>query len=161
MKQLCRRIQPLPPKVDQLFQRHYQSHSQPPFQELKDTFVAITQQFDCVFFVLDALDECTVNQRADICEFFIMLVEHSITTSRGLVKLFLASRKELDIERAFLQKSFPIIEVEATKVNRDIRLYVEAQIEKRLQDGSLALNNIALKDKIIAALTMKADGMYV
>lgn len=160
MKQLCRRMKPLPPRLEQLYKQHWESHSQPQFQELQDIFLAITQQLSSVFFVLDALDECTLDQRADICEFFTRTVE-LCTTSNGLVKLFIASRKELDIERAFRRKSFPIIEVEAKKVNRDITLYVEAQIEKRLQDGSLALNNIALKDKIIAALTTDAGGMYV
>ena len=73
----------------------------------------------------------------------------------------MASRKELDIERAFLQKSFPKIEIEAKKVDIDIQLYVKAQIEQRLNDGSLSLNNIILKEKILTALTTHAGGMYV
>ena len=126
-------------------------------------FLTILQQFNSVFFILDALDECTLDQRADLCEFFARMVEFSTgtTTGYGFVKLFVASRKELDIERAFLQKSFPTIEVEAKKVGSDIELYVTAQIEQRLHDGSLTLNNIMLKDKILTALTTHAGGMYV
>ena len=88
-------------------------------------------------------------------------MELSTGTGHGQVKLFVASRKELDIERAFLRKSFPTIEVEATKVDGDIELYVKAQIEQRLHDGSLTLNNIKLKDKILTALTVNPGGMYV
>lgn len=113
------------------------------------------QQFRGVFFVLDALDECTLDQRAELCNFFAETVELASGTSGGAIKLFVASRKELDIERAFLRKSFPAIEVEAAKVDSDIQLYVKAQIEQRLH-----LDNTALKNKILTALTTKAGGMY-
>ena len=151
----------LPSKLNKAYEQHYKNHSQPGFQELQAIFLAITQEFNSVFFVLDALDECTLDQRADLCEFFAGIVEVGFSTGSGPVKLFVASRRELDIERAFLRKSFPKIEIEATKVNSDIELYVKAQVEQRLQDGSLTLNNILLKDKILTALTSNAGGMYV
>ena len=151
--------------LSKAYEQHYQNHSQPLFQELKDIFLAIIQQFQSVFFVLDALDECTLDQRVDLCQFFTEVIELSTATATattyGLVKLFVASRKALDIERPFLRKSFPTIEVEATKVDSDIKLYVKAQIEQRLDDGSLILNNIMLKDKILTTLTSNAGGMYV
>ena len=159
IKQLCRRMSPFPPELNKAYERHYQCHSQPHFQELQDIFLATVQQFDSVFLVLDALDECTLDQWKELCEFFARIVELSNGTHH--VKLFVASRKELDIERAFLRKSFPTIEVEARKVDSDIELYVQAQIEKLLQDGSLTLNNIMLKEKILTALTTNAGGMYV
>lgn len=153
-------MKPLPRQLDELYQAHYESHSQPSLQELQGVFLAIVQQFNCVFLVLDALDECTLDQRAQLCQFFAGIVDLS-DMGHGLVKLFVASRKELDIERAFIRKSFPTMEVEAKKVDCDIELYVKAQIEQRLQDGSLTLNNVLLKDKIFTALTTNAGGMYV
>ena len=158
IKQLCRRLRPLPPKLNAVYEKHYQNHSQPGFKELQDIFLAIVQQFQSVFLVLDALDECAEAQRTDICEFFVGILKFN---HGGVVKLFVASRKEPDIERAFLRKSFPTIEVEAKKVNRDIELYVTAQIEQLLDNGSLTLNNTMLKDKILTALTTNAGGMYV
>ena len=163
----------LPTQLHSVYEHHYKNDSQPGFQELKGIFLAIVQQFNCVFFVLDALDECTLDQRKDLCEFFAgtvklstcaghdSLVAGSEPQKEGLVKLFVASRKESDIEGAFLQQSFPKIEVEAMKVDRDIELYVTAQIQQRLDDGSLTLNNLMLKDKILTALTKNAGGMYV
>ena len=161
MKQLCRRMRQLPSQLHKVYKQHYQNDSQPGFQELKDIFLATIQQFDSVFLVLDALDECTETQRADLCQFFAGIIEHSACTGHGLVKFFVASRKEPDIERAFLRKAFPTIEVEAKKVDSDIKLYVTAQIEQRLDDGSLTLTNIMLKDKILTTLTSNAGGMYV
>ena len=154
-------MKPLPTKLEQVYECHYANHTQPGFKELQDIFLLIVQQLDSAFFVLDALDECTLDQRTDLCKFFKELVERSSTgTSNGIIKLFVASRKAPDIERAFQHKSFPSIEVEAEKVDSDIELYVKAQIDQRLDDGSLTLSNLRLKDKILTALTTKAGGMY-
>ena len=161
IKQLCRRIRPLPSRLNAVFEKHYQNHSEPGFKELQDLFLEIIQLFQGVFLVLDALDECAEAHRTDICEFFGGILKLNHGSNHGPVKLFVASRKEPDIERAFLRKSFPTIEVEAKKVNRDIELYVTAQIEKLLDDGSLTLNDIVLKDKILTTLTANAGGMYV
>ena len=151
----------MPPELYKSYEQHYKNHSQPGFQELQDVFLASVQQFDSVFFIVDALDECTLDQRADLCQFLTGTVELTSGTSYGIIKSFVASRKELDIERAFLCKSFPTIKVEAGKMDSDIELYVTAQIEQRLLDGSLILNDMMLKDKILTALTTNASGMYV
>lgn len=159
-------MQCLPPSLQQLYEKHYRGDSQPRYEELKVTFLAITQQFESIFLVLDALDECTPSQRAELCEFFSEIVELSVistpttATNNGNVKLFVTSRKEPDIERVFMRKSFPKIEIQAEKIDHDIKVYVQAQIEQRLDDGRLDLGNMALKDKIFDALTTKAGGMY-
>lgn len=157
LKQLCRTMESFPSKLQEVYERHYRNDSQPKYDELRLVFLAVIQQFGRIFFVLDALDECALDQRKDLCEFILSLAN----TSQGIVKPFVTSRKESDIERAFRQRSVPTIEVEAAKVDRDIEVYVKAQIELRLQDHSLKLRNIALKDKLVGALTTKAGGMYV
>ena len=120
------------------------------------------RQFGCVFLVLDALDECTPDQRRDLAK-FILSIASSTSASPGqeVVKFFVTSRKEVDIEQAFQQKFIPTIEVETAMVDSDIKIYVGAQLELRLQDGSLNLRNMSLKDKIFSTLTTKAGGMYV
>ena len=93
--------------------------------------------------------------------FFLSITNTSTGTSQGIVKLFITSRKEPDIERAFQQNSIPTIEVKAANVDSDIEVYVKAQIELRLQNCSLELRDMALKNKILSVLTTKAGGMYV
>lgn len=149
----------LPQKLHQAYQQHFKNHSQPGFHELQDIFLNTIQEFHCVFFVVDALDECT--HRAEICQFLARMIDLCPDKGRGFIKVFVASRKELDIERSFQQNSFPEIEVETAKVNHDIRLYVTAEIDERLHNGSLILNDVKLKNKILAALTTNAGGMYV
>ena len=148
---------PLPPGLQEVYEHHYKSDSQPKYDELRNIFLAIIKQLDCMFFVVDALDECTLDERKNFCKFLLSITD----TSTGIVKLFVTSRKESDIERAFQQKAIQKIEIEAAKVDSDIEAYVRAQIELRLQDGSLSIRNMALKDKILSALTKKASGMYV
>ena len=162
LKQLCRTMQHIPPELQKVYKHCYDNDSQPKYDELKSAFLAIIRQFGCVFFVLDALDECTLVQRKDLTKFILSIADTTSTsTGQEIVKFLVTSRKELDIEQSFQQKLIPTIEVETTKVNNDIKIYVGAQIELRLQDGRLSLRNMALKDKIFSALTTKAGGMYV
>ena len=154
-------MEPLPCEVVQLYTKHYAIHSQPSLNEFQHLFLAIAQRLDSVFFVLDGLDECALDQRAVLCKFFAEIVGCRTGKSHGAIKLFVTSRKELDIEREFQRKSFPMIEVEAARLDSNIRLYVEAQIQQHLDDGSLILNDPMLKNKIITTLTTKAGGMYV
>ena len=160
LKQLCRTMQSIPLELQEVYDRNYRKDSQPTCDELRVAFLAITQQFGRIFFVLDALDECPLDQRKDLCEFILSVARiNNPTSSQGIVKLFVTSRRESDIEGAF--QSIPTIEIEAAKVNSDIEVYVKAQIELRLQNRSLKINNMALKNTILDALTTKAGGMFV
>ena len=151
-----------PYELQEAYEQHYRNYSQPKFDDLKKIFLAIIQEFGCVFFVVDALDECTLHERKDLIEFLLSITGIvSTSASYGTVKLFVTSRKAPDIEQAFQQNPVPTIEIEATKVNSDIELYVKAQIELRVQNGRLNIQNMSLKDEILSALTMKAGGMYV
>ena len=177
IKQLCRRMTYLPHRVQEAYERHYRDHSQPSYKELQSIFLTIAQQFDRVFLVIDALDECTPSQRAKLCEFFSGIIELSVSdvggatsrasksaeptgTDQGIVKLFLTSRNDLNIERVFLKEVFVSIQIEPAKVDCDIAVYVNVQIEKLLHEHRLTLRDKALKDKILTTLTTKANGMY-
>ena len=180
IKQLCRRMQYLPPKLEEVYNKHFRNHSQPNSEELQSIFLAIAKHFNSIFLVLDALDECTPELRAELCDFFSKVIELSVApntalgaqasdaentqptrTRLGSIKLFVTSRKEPDIERVFRQRSFPKVEIEAEKVDRDIAIYVKAQMEQRIQDERLIIRKMVLKDKILTELTTKARGMCV
>lgn len=147
----------LPRELYDVYDQHYKSVTQPRYNELRNIFLTIVQQLGCVFFVVDALDECTPGERKDLCRFLLSIT--NTRTGQGTVKLFVTSRNESDIKQALRQKDILIIEIEATKVDNDIEIYTKAQIELRLQDRSLVIQDMALKDKILSALTTKAGGM--
>lgn len=104
--------------------------------------------------VLDALDECDVKKRPEFLQFLRKTI-----TSGGTLKLFVASRKEEDIQRAF--SDVATIQIEATKVNKDIESYVKSELNRRVSDGSLRMRDPNLKEEIFNALVSKAEGMYV
>ena len=163
LKQLCRTMQSLPSELQEVYMQRDKNDSQPNYEELRVVLLAVMQHFSRVYFVLDALDECTLDQRQDLCKFLLSMVNttSASTTNEGVVKLFVTSRKESDIEAAFQQQSIPTIEIAATNVDSDIEVYVKAQIELRLQNQSLRLRDMTLKNKILSVLTSKAGGMYV
>ena len=170
----------LPPAIEKIYELHNKNNSQPKYAELVDTFSAIIQQFDSVFLILDALDECSPDQRQVLCEFALDLTKpnvmptasqaigttltnpsHRTTKSRGILKLFITSRQRYNLKPAFLKNSIQKIKVGGAKVDKDIEDYIKAQIQERLQGGDLVLENMALKETILAVLTAKAGGMYV
>ena len=166
----------MPPRVHEVYNKHDPNHSQPNLKELQSVLLGIAKHFNTIYLVLDALDECTLEQKTELCEFFSNIVELSTAhqaesdvgniqpsgTSPGIVKLFVTSRREPDvIERVFRQRSFPKVEIEAKRVDCDIAIYVKAEIEQRIQDERLILRDMALKDRIFTTLTTKSGGMYV
>ena len=169
LKQLCRTMESLPSELQEVYKRHDKNVSQPNYDELRTVLLVVMRHFGQVFFVLDALDECTFDQRQEVCDFLLNMANttsastttSASSTNQGAVKLFVTSRKESDIERAFQRKSIPTIEINATDVDSDIEVYVKAQIELRLEDQSLRLRDMGLKNKILSVLTSKAGGMYV
>ena len=163
LKQLCRTMESLPSELQEVYMRHDKNVSQPNYDELRTVLLVVMRHFGHVFFVLDALDECPLDQRQELCEFLLNMANTTSASSanQGVMKLFVTSRKESDIERAFQRKSIPTIEIAATNVDSDIGVYVKAQIELRLENQSLRLRDMGLKNKILSVLTSKADGMYV
>ena len=158
----------LPTELLKLYARHFRNDSEPSLEELRALFIVVSQHFDRIFLTIDALDECSISQRQELCDF----LKHIVNAPKpakigsppkaegsGTIKLFVTSRKEADIARAFGEAGFPRIEIEARKVDKDIEVYARAQIDQRLRDGRLVLQDIELKDKILDALIGKSGGM--
>lgn len=146
----------LPVELEAFYDTHYFNASKPGCDELQGALVHVLKYFKNVVLVLDALDEYT-HQRQELLEVLGKIVSPA-TSDRGNVKLFVTSRKERNIEFAF--KTFPKIEIEAKKVDEDIKSYVTAQLAKHRQNGTLKIDD-ALERRILTALTSQAGGMYV
>lgn len=141
-------------ELEAFYDNHYLNASKPGCKELQGALIHVLKYFETVFLVLDALDECR-DQRKELLEVLSKIVSPA-TTDRGNVKLFITSRKERDIE--FALKTFPRIEIEAKKVDKDIELYVTSQLQKHRRDGTLIVDD-SLERRISAALTSQAGGM--
>lgn len=151
MKQLLRSTDEVLPELDTIFQ----NDRKPGYGELQLVLLKLFQRFENVFLVLDALDECSVDQRAEILDVLRGLVSPG-SSHRGNVKLFVTSREESDIKRGL--KHFPMIQIEAKKVDKDIESYVVSQMDDYLTNGNLSID-ATLQDKIRTTLVSKAGGM--
>lgn len=153
IKQIARTKEDLPAELEKLFDHHNRNAGKSSYTELCQLFLAISKHFDRVFVVLDALDESDSSRRPELILFLCDIAK----STEGNVKLFITSRKEPDIERSF--SDVPTIQIEATKVAEDIELYVEAELERRLKEGTLKMRDLSLKDDILQALLGRAGGM--
>lgn len=156
IKQLCYKKAVLPDRIIQLF-RDYSGQAKPRTEDLfKDMFQSITEEYDTVYIVIDALDECprktkdTLGQRGRIIDFIIDSVR-----SNPRVKFLVASRYENDIRRAF-QNFDRTVELEAKYVRADIKKYVKYVVNKEPDLRKLGKN---MKEKIIQTLTTANNAM--
>lgn len=110
-----------------------------------------------VYIVIDALDECPEQNRPR----FIATIT-AIISSFPCAKIFITSRREGDIERAFSESSTPTIQMQAESITADVQTYVHAEV-KKLRKGyhgkKLFLRSNALEEKIVRTLTQEANGM--
>jgi hypothetical protein len=151
VKQLCRKKDRIPAG----FLKTKQDALPPSQLGDRESFITAAGQFEETFLVVDALDECDNVVRHGMLKFLREIVD-----SRLLVKVFVTSRREGDIENEFKRLNRPTILVEARSVATDIEKYVTDEV-RRLHGQRLYVKSHELELNIIRTLTGKADGMYV
>lgn len=155
LKQLCRRKDPLPRG---LLQTKNDALS-PSLVGTQERFVLLVEDLSHVYVVFDALDECPERERGDILGFITGIVTAQVGCQ---VKVFVTSRHEMDIAKAFGDQHIPTIQIQTENVTADIETYARNQVEK-LQAGehgkTLYITSDGLKEKIIQTLATKAEGM--
>ena len=119
--------------------------------DLKGSFSTISRHFKDVMILIDALDEA--NDRVTLLSFL-----HELVTRRGTnFKLLVTSRREADIQAEFGR--FPSVELNEETSKADVRIYISAQIESRVQKGMFRLRDDSLKDMIITRLVQHSGGL--
>lgn len=155
LKQLCRKKDQLP--RDLLQTKHDALPSS--LVGTRERFLSLVEDLSQVYVVFDALDECVEQERGDILGFITSIVTARIHCH---VKVFVTSRREMDISKVFEDKHIPTIQIQTENVTADIETFVRSQVEK-LQAGergkTLYISDDRLKEKIIRTLATKAEGM--
>ncbi|CAN9388993.1 unnamed protein product [Alternaria alternata] len=126
--------------------------SQKPSSEvLEHILLALLEESRTSYLVVDALDECSEEQREKILEGF-----RRITQSLPEIRLLITSRKEADIED--LLSSWPVTRfaIDEESVNQDIDLYVKNALAT---DRKLVKLPSATKKEIEDEFRKKSDGM--
>lgn len=155
LKQLCRRKDQLP--SDLLRTKHDALPSS--LMGTQETFRSLIEDLSQVYMVFDAIDECPEQERGDILGFITGIVTAQVQCH---VKVFVTSRNEMDIAKAFGDRHIPTIQIQTENVTADIETFARSQVEK-LQAGengkTLYVTNDELKEKIVRTLATKAEGM--
>ncbi|KAF2194066.1 hypothetical protein K469DRAFT_505827, partial [Zopfia rhizophila CBS 207.26] len=157
IKQLCRERDSVPPGLLKL--KHDALH--PSSVGTQERFLSLIEDLSEVFVVFDALDECPEQERKDIISFITNIVTTRVPCC---VKVFVTSRREMDIAKAFEDKHIPTVQIRAENVTADIQTFARNQVEK-LRKGehgkTLYVTSDELKEKIVHTLARKADGMFL
>lgn len=125
------------------------------FQESLDLIISLTGTYSQTSIVVDALDECDPNKRRK----FLDSLQTIITSSSGIVKIFVSSRDDHDIVRRL--DGLPNHWIEAKDNQDDIEQFVGSEITRCIDSGDLlngAVDN-RLKGRIIESLTNGSQGM--
>jgi hypothetical protein len=137
---------PFPSTMARLLSRHLDNQSHTSICDLICEVVDNKK----TFLIIDALDEC--DERTTLLPILERL-------SR-CAQLFIASRKEPDIETSFARcpvcYQIPIL---SNDIDDEIRRYIGAEINSRLGTGLLVVRDQSLVDDIIEKLIAGADGM--
>jgi hypothetical protein len=124
--------------------------------ESRALLIQLIEHYPLTTIVIDALDECNPENRADLLE----TLEQILQESSCLVKIFVSSRNDRDI--VYHLQEYPNLELTSNRNSDDITSFVRAETEdliKRRKLLHLSANKEELKEIIIQRITSGADGM--
>ena len=133
---------------------------------IKDFLTATIKQASLPLFILiDGIDECNMQTRADLLKHLIPLTSESNSGPSNIVKICLFSRPYHDIRDrlALLLHSKKLLQIPIRKEDTtyDMRAFLKCAIAADCLLDKFLKENEELRDQIIEVLVTKADGMSV
>lgn len=119
-------------------------------------FTMALARFQSVHVVVDALDECTEEERKAT----VMLLIRQLNLNPGChMKIFFTSRPEHDLQH--LLKVCTWHRIDANDTTKDITPFVEAELDDLIESQSILDGNVTvdLRQDLIESITRQADGM--
>ena len=111
-------------RLRELYREMKEKGSDLTFAVCKEQLLESVNLYSRTTLVLDALDECEPNSRAELMK----TLETLLYDPRQSVKVFVSSRPDRDIRARFIDR--PNLEIQATYNENDIRKYVNEEIIK-------------------------------
>lgn len=147
LKQLALAKAMLPEPVLDLHRRMTRQQKQPKQQDLEEALLRTCGEFDRVFFVIDALDECRKSQRNAV-----LRVLGNISQCSSISMLITSRPHAEDISKAFNGSHKIVIEAKPS----DIKKYVDNKIEDN--DGLNTVDN-KFRDLIVERVSQGSHQM--
>lgn len=151
VKQLCWSLPALPEPAIEFYNDFPGNGRRPSFNDLESLFRKCLKLFERVFIVLDGLDECEQKHRKTILDFVFDLGVRSED-----VKIFVASRKEIDISHAFRRHKFLDVSSRNPLAQEDI-----ARLVKHRVATDLSHIDPEVQETVIRTVIEKSKGMCV
>ena len=147
LKQLAMAKAVLPGPVLDLHRRMTRQQRQPKQEDLEEALLLTCSEFDRVFFVIDALDECNKSHRNEVLRVLSNMSEYP------QVSIFVTSRPHVeDITKAFKKSQQIVIEAKPS----DITKYVYNKIEN--SDG-LDTFDIGFRNLVVEKISQGSHQM--
>lgn len=125
------------------------------FQESHNMLVSLLDIFPRTTIIIDALDESDPIERCRLLE----VLNNVVQSSAGVVKIFVSSRDDVDIQLRL--EKVPNLYIEAQDNEEDIKRFINREMADSIKNGRLTRLPAEVKDKIVSTLVSKAGGMYV
>ncbi|TFB02747.1 Ankyrin-3 [Trichoderma ghanense] len=120
--------------------------------ECKTALIELVNFYPRTIFILDALDECARDTR----EALVRILRNLVNTGEGTVKVFIASRKEDDIQEYLGSQKVVVISTADNK--NDIEKYIEEEMAK--VGGAWKSVSAEVKEQVKTTIREKSDGMF-
>ena len=150
LKQLLLQLDELPVRVKQHFDRCIMKGQTPQVNELQDLLLSIPREFDTVYLVIDALDECRVGD----CRTELLRAFQAFQAS---MKLMVTSRPHIE---DLIENLAHAAQVKLRAVESDIRDYVHKQLDTRKMKKIIGKDE-NLREEIVTTIVTGAHGMQV
>ncbi|KAB5570506.1 ankyrin repeat-containing domain protein [Coniochaeta sp. 2T2.1] len=150
LKQLSQSRSTLPVSVRSLYDNDKKQPRRPSFDQLSQTLRSVAEEYQRVFVIVDALDEC---QTSDGCRQQFLKCMLTLVDQLG-VNFFATSRNIPGIAQHF--QGMAQLEIRARK--EDVREYLNGHISGL---PSFVGRNPALKEEIFTEIIKAVDGMFL
>ncbi|KAF3916902.1 Ankyrin-1 [Orbilia brochopaga] len=140
----------LPEAATALYDRHSGLQT-PSSEELLDVFAELLSANSKTYVVLDAIDECSKEEREKLFNAFLSRFEATGAS------LLVTSRREPDIEKAFKPAFHHTICIEDSKVDEDVQTHVTKAMAS---EPAFKNWNAAIKKEVSDAISKGSRGMF-
>ena len=150
MKQLIAQRTDQLQSVHGLTERFKRDESLPEADELARIFYRVCEQFSCVYIIIDALDECHVDEDRNLILGFLQRLDMSKT------RLFVTTRSP---PRGIKQTLGPYTSIPIEAEASDIRAHLNRRIDEN--DSMRELIDLPLREEVVTEIINSAHGMLV
>lgn len=128
---------------------------EPEIDELETLVLELCNTLHKVIILVDGINEVEQADRKLVLRFF-----KTIQRSQALIKLFVASRPEVDVSISFKDGQLTHIRIRSLDTRLEIDNFITSRVEIEAKYGALVVCGPAVIEKIKRALRTKARGMY-